>query len=194
MLAQGEVSDATLARWQARLADEARKPLLLLALRGERSTMNDVLEKIHGGDLDPKAIPQTPQTAITSLFLNRNIFRENQAYILRHMTRAVEASRLPDDKATQEIVDLDKEFTMSMSRAWAIDRLRRQPTQMLMPAVLAATHAFVRHRVSLTTARVAMAADVSSAWPRAAGRRPSTSSSPASSTPSPRTRTVVVRD
>ncbi len=51
VLAQGRPSDAALARLQEALLDESRNSWLLAGLRGERATMNVLMEKIGAGEI-----------------------------------------------------------------------------------------------------------------------------------------------
>src|SRR5437879_5176850 len=54
-LARGEVSPASLAAMQALLEDEARHPMALIALRGERAALDEMLGAVALGERDVSA-------------------------------------------------------------------------------------------------------------------------------------------
>jgi hypothetical protein len=101
-LSQGEATAQALARIQADFARDERQPLLLYALRGERATVFDSVEKLSTGEVNGSqfqaaigADPGPAATAMTIAVRFGPFTRHNQALALEQMNEAVEIAKRP---------------------------------------------------------------------------------------------------
>jgi hypothetical protein len=98
VLAQGEASDAALARVQDRLAREAKVPFSTIGLRGERASFFDMLGKLAGGSISVTELSHFPARRSGPVHLKPHgvaFYRYNQGLCLSLMTRAIEIEKLP---------------------------------------------------------------------------------------------------
>jgi hypothetical protein len=99
-LAQGQPSDAALAAAQKLLADEAGEALLLIALRGERAGDHLLLTNLAAGNLP--GLPAGPAGGSLQDSLDRFLLgsavKPSHAWLVRHLTKAIEAAKLPPEQ------------------------------------------------------------------------------------------------
>lgn len=155
VVAQGEPSEAALAETQAMLAEESRHPALLIALRGERAGMHDLMKKLTTGELDFGTVSRSigaggvPNLPFTTAF-----FEYNHALLISNLNRAVEISRRPEPGSLaawtaweESVRPPDRHFI----------RMAGMVNYMLAPAVSAVAVAQARHRAALGSAQVLIA-------------------------------------
>jgi hypothetical protein len=131
-LAQGQAEARSLAALQSLLEDESRHPNRMLALRGERAIVDDLLEQIHAEKLGFGAIPGfTEYPFVIRAFTNQINLRENQANLLRFHTRAAEAGRLPETKQVSFMKALNGEWT-DEARQWGFMEQNRRLTERVL--------------------------------------------------------------
>ncbi len=97
LLSRAEPSDASLAKLQADLANEAETPWLLIALRGERAILFDLIGKLGSGDLTFDEITHKTDTEdrfAPASWANLAFYQHNQALALERMNRAIEIAEL----------------------------------------------------------------------------------------------------
>jgi hypothetical protein len=107
-LAQGEPSDAALADLQRLLEDEDRQPVLLYGLRGERGNGNRICEGIRSGKVEARLFgfrSQWDLEMILESFLSGSL-KSQQANLLRHETRFVEAAKLPPEQQDARLTQI----------------------------------------------------------------------------------------
>ncbi len=96
-LARGRAGTSSLAALQCLLEDEAQQTSRMIAARGQRAIIDDLLEQIYAGKRGLSAIPGFSAYPFwLKAFSNRITLRENQAALLQFNTRAVEIGRLPE--------------------------------------------------------------------------------------------------
>ena len=101
VLAQGEPSDAALARLQSLILDELGQPLLLHGLRGERATLTELIRRLGTGEVPisalreggPKFDPNAPRSTIAPW--GKIWFDYQRAIALEWMNEAVAIARRP---------------------------------------------------------------------------------------------------
>jgi hypothetical protein len=114
-LAQTEPSPAALRDLQRLLEEEAAAPLLRIALRGERAGLDRLIEAVQSGEVsyaklmqsmagagrknDLSALDSVAQRLPGAMALQR-------AALLRYMTEAVEAAKLPSDQQLRRYREL----------------------------------------------------------------------------------------
>jgi hypothetical protein len=117
-LAQGEASDADLAAVQQLLAEEEKHPTLLIALRGERATLDDLMAKLENGTIQEKTLwslggfARMPDADLmTRLFgLSRHTIRRERARCLELTTRLIEIAQLPKHEQEAELGNFEAAF------------------------------------------------------------------------------------
>jgi hypothetical protein len=131
-LAQGQAQANALAPLQLVLENEARQGHRMLALRGERAIIDDLLEQIHAEKLGFSAIPNFAEYPYMSrAFTNRVNLRQSQAILLRLHSRAVEIARLPEAEQIEAMKALSDEWT-TQARQWGFFEKSRRLTERLL--------------------------------------------------------------
>jgi hypothetical protein len=110
-LAQGEPSGPVLAELQRQLEQEAEPPVLLLALRSERASMNSALEAFKAGKVNyqsygmklPLLLPSPAMTLVDAAKA-----RAAHAAYLRYLTELVEIGKLPPQEQKARLAKLKK--------------------------------------------------------------------------------------
>jgi hypothetical protein len=102
-LAQGEPSEAALAETEALLADEARGPIMLFGLRGERAGFSDMMEKLKTGELSFDELADSPggrSSKDSGMDLHQSgiFFASNHAIGLEFLNRYVTIAGLPPEE------------------------------------------------------------------------------------------------
>ena len=104
----------------------------MLAIRGERASIDDLLEQIHTGKLGFGAIPGFAESPfVFRAFTNRINLRENQATLLRLHTRAAEAGRLPEAQQISSMKALNDRWTAQAVQWGFMERNRRLTERLL---------------------------------------------------------------
>jgi hypothetical protein len=158
-LAQGLAQAPSLVALQSLLEDESRHPNRMLALRGERAIIDDLLEQIHTGKLGFGAIPDFAQHPfVFRAFTNRINVRENQATLLRFHTRAALAGRMPETEQIRSMKALNGEWTDQAVQWGFMERHRRLTEKLLLgriggiPTWLGMNDALIRTTVAALAA------------------------------------------
>jgi hypothetical protein len=163
VLAQGEPSDAALARLQALILDELAQPLLLRGLRGERATMDEMIRRIGAGEIPISAIsgggppfdPDGPRTPISPWA--KLMFDNQRAVALEWLNEAVAIARRPAHEWRVGFDALEAEV-LRVRRLWYGPYTATLPL-LLTPAVSAAATAHYRYRADLGSTALLLAAE-----------------------------------
>lgn len=163
VLALGEPSDTALARLQALVLDEMRKPLIVYGLRGERAVNTELIRRVGTGE-----VPISALTGDTLRSVSRTVsaqaaplftlwFDGQRAIGLEWMNRAVAISRRPAPERAE------------LWAAWEadLDRVRKSQVGifeamlplLLMPGLRASGAAFSRHEAELGATAILLAAE-----------------------------------
>lgn len=152
-LAQGQASDAALAKVQDLLADESAQPLLLTAIRGDRAGFDGLLRNLASGEVSLGELggPAEPGRTdpIKGVLFASAWFRYNRGLTLEFMNRAVEIAKRPTYEQPGlwecwgEQVKTPKEYVGMTSGALAY---------LLLPALDAVHVSYLRSRAQLNGA------------------------------------------
>jgi ABC-type transport system involved in multi-copper enzyme maturation permease subunit len=146
VLAQGQPGEPGLQNLQRLLEDEESLSLLLIAVRGERSLLDRLMESLHNGQTDPRKWGNIGGPG-TEILLSGSL-KDLRASFLELLNEIVEAAKLPDDKQAAEI----KRIEISLPN-------RSMAVRQLAPAVLRVDGAFRRTKALLRCAIVALAVE-----------------------------------
>jgi hypothetical protein len=161
VLAQGQGSDAALARLQRAFAEEAEEPRLLYGLRGERAGIDGFMELFQNG-----AISWSQMNAVVGqssaifgggpglmdnvqLYVFAGSPRTNRAALLHYMTQCVEAAKLPPEEQRQRFKQIVEESKGKMPVL----------ARVLLPACDKVVEAGLRSGAELRCGVVALAAE-----------------------------------
>jgi hypothetical protein len=167
-LAQGEPSEAALARIQGEFEAEAEQPLLLIGTRGERGITDGAMQAVQSGDLDPRYLfafsGQRNSAAIlvgsTEFLRLPGVAKRIRAALLRYNNQLVEIAKIPVEQQAERIKQLqaDEQVLPDLAR----------------PIALASTNvapAYHRDRADLRCAVVLLAVEryrrANKQWPNA---------------------------
>jgi hypothetical protein len=132
-LAQGEPSDAALAKLQALALDEMAEPLLIQGFRGERAMLDVTIRRVRGGEISLSAVTGGSGTSVNGLFpadspWGRLTFDKQRAAGLRWMNELISIARLPPSARAQRV------------KAWQadVDKVRSSDYGMFQPTLLLA--------------------------------------------------------
>ncbi len=165
VLGQGEPSDAALARLQAVIVDEQAQPSLLVAMKGERAMITELVRRIEAGKIPLSAIiggakpPSSGARAGDRLFavLFRGVLGGQQALALEWMNEAVAISRRP----AFEQRDLWQEWNAKIVavRQSRFGLFTAMLPFLTVPATSAASSAFMRVQAELGATAILIAAE-----------------------------------
>jgi hypothetical protein len=163
-LAQGEPSDAALARLQSLILDELSQPLLLHALRGERAVLTELIRRLGAGEVPISALSEggeklhpviVPRAAGAPA--GRLRFAYQQALALEWMNAAVAIGRRPAAERP------------ALWKAWEAEPMRVKGSWLgiytatlpllLMPALSSSSSAHSRYQCELGATAILMAAE-----------------------------------
>ena len=96
LLAHGELPGTDLAGLQRLLEDEARHPLALVSLRGERAATEKLFNDVRDGRAGVAALFESPARSFPAIIYSWRSVRENQTLHLAHTTQMVEIAKRPD--------------------------------------------------------------------------------------------------
>ncbi len=145
-LALGQPSEASLAALQHFLEEEAKEPLFLIGMRGERGMMDGTMQAIQSGEISLKQISQILQDGhsqfggqqqFEAVYIVASI-RAQRAALLHWMNEAVEIAKLPAEQQKATLKELDE-------KAKNLPVLAR----MLAPACAKVGEAWARDQVCL---------------------------------------------
>jgi hypothetical protein len=110
----GDAPSAELEALQRLLDAEVEEPILQTMARGERGAAHWVMQGVTSGDLETKAGPEiqkaNPDLAAALNALPQGLAaRHVHAWLLRHLTRFVDISRLPDPRQRDAIRQWDRD-------------------------------------------------------------------------------------
>jgi hypothetical protein len=109
VLAQGEASEADLARLQGLLDTEEKHPTLLVAIRGQRAVLDDLFTRMETGRLSTReAIPMDWRSRL--LGVSQATLRRDHAQVLELLTRLADAARLPEPGQAAEVLKAEREI------------------------------------------------------------------------------------
>jgi hypothetical protein len=163
-LTQGEPSEAALSRMQREFEAEAREPLLLIGVRGERGMTDGAMQALQSGDLDPRFFfgltGGSSQPGFAELLRIPGMAKNTRAALLKYNNRFVEIAKLPVEQQGQLVKELQASEqdlpTLACSMAAATGKV---------------VTAFHRDRAHLRCAVVMLAAEryrrVKGRWPNA---------------------------
>lgn len=166
VLAQGEPPSALLAQTQQAFAEEAEEPLQLYALRGERASMDGLLQNIQEGQVSMSSLRLLAGTGGGSMFqdvgfaLLAGSIRNNRAAMLHFMNEAIENAKRP---AHEQWPHLDA----MQARAMKLPIVAK----LLCPAIGKVAEACIRNQATMHCTTVALAAE---RYRRDNGRWPAT--------------------
>jgi hypothetical protein len=121
VLARGEPSEKAMAATQDLFADEAAQPLLLVMARGERGMAHWLMSACEAGDFD---VPQMLRLLGVDQQTIQNLpegisARPAHAWLLRHLTRFVDITKLPPHEQPAQI----EQWQQAVSDAPVLARL-----------------------------------------------------------------------
>jgi hypothetical protein len=117
-LALGEASDAELAALQHLLAQEARDPAMLAALRGERAIVDDLFRKMEDGTIKTQDLfgrrsedlPRDVSWRVRLLGFSKGDIRRNRLLALEMMNQIIDTARLPSHEQVARNRALDAQI------------------------------------------------------------------------------------
>jgi len=140
VLAQGQVSESTLAAFQKMVEEEEAYPGFLVAARGERAILHVMMERLESGEinnvrmrkmmgsLQQQAWKGTGIDRVDSILLGWPLskLRDNHAAMLEFMSALVEVARLPleDQQAAMERLNAKREKLPALARDLTAFRTR----------------------------------------------------------------------
>jgi hypothetical protein len=152
VLAQGEPSPEALAELQKLLEMEDQENLLVYGIRGERAGSNQLLENMQKGRVGSNFLGTgsgTPESAAMALMMYAPGGLKNQrAALVRSLTKAVEAAKLPPEKQKAAFDQIDDDA-----------RHQGMLVRLLMPAISKVMGANTRTHAQVRCAIVAVAAE-----------------------------------
>jgi hypothetical protein len=143
ILGQGEPSIPAMKRAIACILDEDREPLLLIAWRGERAMLYELMEAHHAGELSD----------VTSLELSR---RDVEARALELLTRMIEVAKLQDEDQTAPIKEVSLELSAKPDGQLS---LADTNARNWLSTMFSFRNKYLREKARLRSAAVALAAE-----------------------------------
>jgi hypothetical protein len=162
VLAQGDPTDAALARMQELLLDELKQPLLVIGVKGERALSAETIRRIAAGEIavselsDSAGRSRTDRPAAVAPW-EKLLYDYQQALSLDSLTKAVTIARQPARKrqplweaweATRDRISRDPVGRFTGSLAYSVT-----------PALTAASAGFSRHETELGANAILLAAE-----------------------------------
>jgi hypothetical protein len=156
VLAQGQASDAVLAKLQQAVSEEAEAPLLYYGFRGERAGDDSLLELVQRGTapvsvsglVNTKSLSSKSWDEVQTVLMMRFSVKSQRAGVLAYMNEIVTAAKLPPDELRGRLQEIEK----TLSR-------RTGMVRMLAPAVGKVAMALDRSRAEARAAAVALAVE-----------------------------------
>ena len=95
LLARGELPAAVLVDLQKLFEDEAKHPVALVSLQGNRAATEKLFEDVRTGRAGVAALFESPSRSFPAIIYSWRSIRENQTLHLAHTTRMVELAERP---------------------------------------------------------------------------------------------------
>jgi hypothetical protein len=156
VLGQGEPSDAALAQLEALILDENAQPIFLTAANSERAMLDELIHRVEEGKVPLSAL-MNGGTALRMISNVTGGFNGQRALALEWMNDAVAIARRPT---------FEQPALAAKWEAKIADVKRRRLAQFsailpltLMPAISAASSAFLRSRAELGATAILIAAE-----------------------------------
>jgi hypothetical protein len=143
VLGQGEPSVDAMRATSACILEEDREPLLLIAWRGERAALYDLMEAHHAGEVNN----------VTSLELSR---RDVEARTMEFLTRMIEVAKMPSEEQVAPIKEALSELTPESDGPVNLANVHAKTCLSVLTGFRAK---LLRHTARLRTASVALAAE-----------------------------------
>ncbi len=172
-LAQGEASDAALARMQDLVTDELAQPLQLIAVKGERASSVEAIRRVSDGEIPISALSGGSNNDRDPGVIapwGKLLFEQQQAVALEWMNAAVNNARRP----ASERAALWKEWDANCVRVKesTFGRFTATLPILLSPAISSSNAAFSRSQCELGAFVILLAAERqrkrTGAWPASA--------------------------
>ncbi len=154
VLAQGEASDAALAKVDAALAEEAAEPILVYALRGERAYSFEMVEQMKAG-----RTPGGPGPVggfLISMGPAGFMLHYSQALIVEHLNQAIAIARQPLQQQPKKWKDWEYSLQTTRNKSKIQQYLGTLAT-LVLPAIQPASDAYLRTRALLNAGRMMIA-------------------------------------
>jgi hypothetical protein len=153
VLAQGEPSPAALKQMQELLEAEAAEPVLLMAARGERAAMHQLMTAIKAGAVKPSALVGGSGGGDVVLDSAAPVLaRGSHPRMLRLLNEYVEAAKLPPERQGEAMEAVERKIKQAKVEYDIM-------TGLFMPAVLKIGEASRRDQAYLRCAIVGVAAE-----------------------------------
>jgi hypothetical protein len=143
ILGQGEPSIPAIQKAMACILDEDREPLLLIAWRGERAMLYELMEAHHAGELSDE----------TSLELSR---RDVEARALELLTRMIEIAKLQDEDQAAPIKEVFLELSAKPDGQMSLADVNAKNWLSTMSSF---RNKYLREKARLRSTAVALAAE-----------------------------------
>jgi hypothetical protein len=131
-LAQGEASDAALASIQHELAQEMEHPLFLLAARGARAELDEQMQAVENGNLDPRTVVHSSDWTgwRQQVSFVPGVMKGTRAALLKSNNALVEVAKLPVEEQVVRVKQLQAN-DQQIPAVFGIDRVCAQLRGML---------------------------------------------------------------
>ena len=157
ILAQGQLAGPVLADLQMLMEDEARHPLALVSIRGDRAAQGCALGRSAPGASALR--PSLSQAKVLRRFCTAGNLRDNQSRLLEENNRLAELAALPADQQGPILSDLERHYYQRWNQTGLLTRIYTFPFHSLFPATLRAGSWQARHHAFLHIAIVALASE-----------------------------------
>jgi hypothetical protein len=162
VLAQGEASDAVLARLEDLMLDEMAQPLLLAGIKGERAILAEIIRRLGAGEIPISALSdrrplnrQDPPGEVAPW--GKLWFDHQRAVAIERMTGAVAIARQPIGR--QPALWREWEAEAERLKRSAFGQYTVLLPLLLSPAVATASSAFSRYHTDLAANAILVAAE-----------------------------------
>ena len=159
LLAQGQLPGPVLADLQMLLVDEAKHPLALVSLRGDRAADEKLNEKVRTGRAGVTALFESPGGFPPGFIYSWRTIRANQAQLLAENTRLVELAKLPAEQQGPALLRYQDAFWVHWNNTSILDKIYILPFHDLFRGSLVTGSWQARHRTSLHLAILALAGE-----------------------------------
>ena len=157
LLARGELPAAVLADLQKLFEDEARHPVALVSLQGDRAATERLFEDVRTGRAGAAALFDTPSRSFPAIIYSWRSIRENQTLHLAHTTRMIELAKRP---APEQVPALDQYAYGVFGQNWGlIEKIYSAPFRENFRFALNVGGLQSRHHAALNLAALALASE-----------------------------------
>lgn len=157
-LAHGTPSPRPIDELQKAFQEELAFPHVVIALRGERAAIDRTFEEIVAGKYDgPELFSPIPDGPLSRTFPTRR-FRDNRAWLLTALTKAVDAANAPEPGRNDRLNVWDNEVTRTL-HSNEFTRVRYFPARAVLPPVFVLKEMARQHQAQLRCTIAAIAAE-----------------------------------